>query len=60
MATTTTTDAEAKRYAFYDLPRCPICGSAHLRAYRTTRRADSIQRHTECQGCGHKFLLILE
>lgn len=49
------------RYVFIERARCPSCGSARLRTYRTSRHGDeSVTRHTECRDCGQKFFVILE
>jgi len=42
-------------------PRCPRCGSARLRAYKSIDvGGDTIVRYVACRGCGGKALLILE
>ncbi len=48
------------RYVFAERPRCPSCGSADLKAYRSTSDGESTTRYVRCQQCGAKFILVLE
>jgi hypothetical protein len=55
------TGAERFRYVYVERPRCPSCGSASLLAIRSKSHDDgTTERRVQCQGCYHKFFLILE
>lgn len=49
-------------------PRCPSCGSAHLKSYKAICERDASdsdavtwsQRHTRCRRCDHRFIVIEE
>lgn len=60
MKTQTTTEP-LERYIYAERPRCPVCGSIRLLAYRTTRHADgAVSRYTKCADCGEKIIVVLE
>ena len=52
---------DAPRYVFCERPRCPLCDSVRLAAYRSDRSDDgSVARRVRCRECGAKFILVLE
>jgi len=43
----------------YDLPRCPECDGARIRAVRTSKQGDGSKlNHMHCQQCGHRFRVV--
>ena len=53
--------AEASRYVFCERPKCPRCKSPKLHTDRSTDQGDgTMQRHTTCKICQHKFFVIVE
>jgi hypothetical protein len=64
MAPTTSDRPEARerpRYVRCQRPRCPVCGSVRLLAYRTCQNGDgTLTRYAKCQECGQRLLIIVE
>ncbi len=56
------TKDDSRRYVFIERPRCPECGSTHLRTIRSKsdKNDGSTSRRTVCKACGHKFFVIVE
>jgi len=48
-------------YIYVARPRCPVCASPRLLAYRSRRESDeSITRWVRCAACGRRLILVLE
>ena len=48
-------------YVSFVRPRCPTCGSVHLRAYKTCNNGDAtLTRYSHCLDCREKIILIVE
>lgn len=46
---------------FIERARCPGCGSANLRTYRSTDQGDgSVLRHCVCRDCGERVRVVVE
>ncbi len=59
--TTTTTTTATRHYVHFTRPRCPVCGSVKLRAYRTIRNGDgSLTRYSRCKDCETKLIVVVE
>lgn len=53
--------AESLRYVFIERTRCPVCGSADLQTVRSKNQGDgTVERRTQCRGCFHKFIVVVE
>ncbi|MEX2310633.1 MAG: hypothetical protein WD738_23905 [Pirellulales bacterium] len=53
-------DPHDGRYVYAVLPRCPACGGAKHKSYRSIEQQDgSRMKWTRCE-CGEKFIIILE
>ncbi|MFZ1935326.1 MAG: hypothetical protein WCB27_02660 [Thermoguttaceae bacterium] len=51
-----------KRYAILvKWPRCPACGSIHLKSYRTMKLGgESIMRYSRCTKCQVRIVITLQ
>jgi DNA-directed RNA polymerase subunit M/transcription elongation factor TFIIS len=56
------TDDREVAYIYASKPRCPDCGAAELKAYRSRRDAGdgATIRWVKCSACGARAVLILE
>jgi transcriptional regulator NrdR family protein len=48
------------RYVHQAEPRCPACLRPQPRTYRTTRYGGAVARHSECRGCGARFIVVAD
>ncbi len=49
------------RYIRFQKPRCPVCDSTRLHAYRTCQNGDgSKTRYAKCADCGQRLLIVVE
>ncbi len=57
----TTFPSTGPQYIFVALPRCPSCGEANHKTYRTSKSSDgSKAQYALCRCCGEKFRIIWE
>jgi DNA-directed RNA polymerase subunit M/transcription elongation factor TFIIS len=54
-------ERDQPEYVYTQRPRCPICGSPRLKAYKTRKNGDdSVTRYSKCLACGRRLILVVE